>query len=279
MVAKLINGEHYASQWRQELLSDFSGVVSRRLAIVMVGDDQRSQVYVSHKRRFLQESGVETELLHLPSTTDFSLLIESIQRLNDDDAVGGILVQLPLPPHCQVSQVMEAIDPQKDVDGLTPYQQGLLALSDQRAVIPATPRGVLKLLDYESVDLAGKRVVIVNDSALVGRPLAMSLLALGATVMVCNRWTVDLKMMVSLADVVVVAIGKRGVIQPDWFKSDAVVLDVGISMVDGRVKGDVDHDAALSHCQAITPVPGGVGPMTIAALLANMIQLSLGASD
>lgn len=278
MSARLIDGERYAAQWKQELLSDFSNIITRRLAIVMIGDDPRSQVYVSHKIRFLNECSVETELLRFSESVGLSELIKSIQRLNDDDGVGGILVQLPLPAHCQMSKVMEVIDPRKDVDGLSPYQQGLLALSDSRAIIPATPKGILKLLDYESVDLVGKRVVIVNDSALVGRPLAAALLALGATVVVCNRWTVDLEMMVSLAEVVVVAIGQRGVIRPDWFRSDAVVFDVGINMVDDRVRGDVDHEAALGHCQAITPVPGGVGPMTIAALFSNIIQLSTGSS-
>lgn len=241
MSARLIDGIAYAQQWKCELLQQITSEINKKLAVVLVGDDERSHSYVQRKQMFFSECGVLSEIIRWPNSVEESKLLGCIQRLNSDDSVGGILVKLPLPKQCDQNLVLKQIAPGKDVDGLSPEQQGLLLSSSPNAIIPATPRGILQLLEYESIDLVGKRVVIVNDSILIGKPLAICLLNLGATVTICNRCTVDLASVVSTADVLVTAIGKVGIIKPQWFKPDAVVLDVGISMVSGKLRGDVDY--------------------------------------
>ncbi len=271
----MIDGKQLAAAWMAELERDLKAieVSSVRLAIILVGHDPSSVLYVEKKRRLFEDVGIGVDLISGDHLNDERVVIDMIRQLNADDQVVGILVQLPLPVKWNVQAVLSTIDPSKDVDGLTPIQQGGLVMSADMPVVPATPRGILRLMFHENVDIQGSRVVIVNDSFLVGRPLAMMLLSLGATVTICNRHTIDLSTLVAGADVVVLATGVHGVIAPDCLQGVGMVVDVGINYVDGCLVGDVACEQARHYCRSITPVPGGVGPMTVVALLANFYQL------
>lgn len=242
------------------------------LAAVRVGEDPASQVYVRNKMRACSEAGVRSQVHALPGDSPQQAVVDCLERLNADPAVHGILLQLPLPGHLDAEQIMQAIAPEKDVDGLTWRSLGALLVG--RAVYePCTPAGVMRLLRHAGVDVDRRHAVVIGRSAIVGKPMALMLLAAGATVTVCHSRTPDLAAETRRADVLVAATGRAGLVTADMVKPGAAVIDVGITRrPDGRIVGDVDFEAVSRVAGAVTPVPGGVGPMTVAMLIANTVQ-------
>jgi methylenetetrahydrofolate dehydrogenase (NADP+)/methenyltetrahydrofolate cyclohydrolase len=241
----------------------------------MVGDNAASAVYVRNKRRACEETGIASVAHDLPATTTEVELLALIDRLNADPTIDGILVQLPLPAHIAPSGVLERIDPSKDVDGFHPYNIGRLAQGTP-VMRPCTPYGMVLMLEREGVDVRGKNAVIVGRSNIVGRPMALELLIKAATVTVCHSQTKELARHVGEADILVAAIGKARFVPGNWVRPGAIVLDVGINRLpDGKLVGDVDYEEAAKRAGWITPVPGGVGPMTIAALMKNTLDSRL----
>ncbi len=277
MTAQLIDGKAIAAGLRQQIAKRVAerrqqGLRAPGLAVILVGSDPASQVYVSHKRKDCEEVGFVSQAYDLPATTGQAELMALIDRLNDEPTIDGILVQLPLPEHLDASLLLERIRPDKDVDGFHPYNIGRLA---QRMPLlrPCTPKGIMNLLHSTGADLYGMHAVVVGASNIVGRPMAMELLLGGCTVTVTHRFTKDLPMHVGLADIVVVAAGKPGLVHGEWIKPGAIVIDVGINrQEDGKLIGDVVYETALPRAGWITPVPGGVGPMTRACLLENTLH-------
>jgi methylenetetrahydrofolate dehydrogenase (NADP+)/methenyltetrahydrofolate cyclohydrolase len=242
------------------------------LAVVMVGDNAASQVYVRHKRSACAECGMYSIAVDLPRSTSEVELLARIDELNADDRIDGILVQLPLPEHIRQTSVVERIDPRKDVDGFHPYNIGRLAERNP-LIRPCTPYGVIRLLDHIGVSVKGKHCVVVGASNIVGRPMSLELLLMGATTTVTHRFTQDLAHHVREAEILVAAAGKPGLIKGEWIRPGAVVVDVGINrMPDGSLCGDVEFEAAAERAGWITPVPGGVGPMTVAMLMQNTLE-------
>ena len=242
------------------------------LAVIFVGDDAASSIYVNKKRQSCEAIGMRSLAYNLAADSSLSSLLELIDQLNKDATVDGILVQLPLPPHMDSSQVIERIDPHKDVDGFHPYNIGRLA---QRMPLlrPCTPKGVMTMLEATGLTLKGKDAVVVGASNIVGRPMTLELLLAGCTVTVCHRMTRDLAAEVARAEILVVAAGKPGLVKGEWIREGAVVVDVGINRLpSGKICGDVDFEAASQRAAWITPVPGGVGPMTVATLMQNTLQ-------
>ncbi len=276
MPARIIDGKRVAAELRTALAARtalFTTQYQRRpgLAVLLVGADAASQIYVSSKRRACEEVGMMSFGHDLPADTTESALLALIDRLNDDPQVDGILLQLPLPAHIRAEVVLERIHPDKDVDGFHPYNLGRLA---QRlpGLRPCTPRGIMRLLEHYAIAVRGQDAVVVGASNIVGRPMALELLLAGATVTVCHRFTENLRQHVGRAQLLVVAVGKPGLIPGDWIAPGATVIDVGINrLADGRLHGDVGFDTARERAAWITPVPGGVGPMTIALLLENTL--------
>jgi methylenetetrahydrofolate dehydrogenase (NADP+)/methenyltetrahydrofolate cyclohydrolase len=276
MTAKLIDGKAIAAGLRQQIAKRVTerreqGLRTPGLAVILVGNDPASQVYVSHKRKDCEEVGFNSKAYDLPTDTSQDELTDLIDRLNDDPNIDGILVQLPLPAHLDASKLLERIRPDKDVDGFHPYNVGRLA---QRIPLlrPCTPKGIMALLESTGVDLYGMDAVIVGASNIVGRPMAMELLLAGCTVTVTHRFTRDLPGHVGRADLVIVAAGKPGLVKGEWIKEGAIVIDVGINRQEnGKLVGDVVYETALPRAGWITPVPGGVGPMTRACLLENTL--------
>ena len=277
MTAQLIDGKAIAASLRQQIAQRVAerrqqGLRAPGLAVILVGSDPASQVYVSHKRKDCEEVGFVSQAYDLPATTAQAELMALIDRLNDEPSIDGILVQLPLPEHLDASLLLERIRPDKDVDGFHPYNIGRLA---QRMPLlrPCTPKGIMTLLQSTGADLYGMHAVVVGASNIVGRPMAMELLLAGCTVTVTHRFTKDLPMHVGQADIVVVAAGKPGLVHGEWIKPGAIVIDVGINrQTDGKLIGDVVYETALPRAGWITPVPGGVGPMTRAGLLENTLH-------
>jgi methylenetetrahydrofolate dehydrogenase (NADP+)/methenyltetrahydrofolate cyclohydrolase len=242
------------------------------LAVVLVGEDPASRVYVSMKEKACEQTGIYSAEHKLSVETTEAELLALIDELNGDGRIDGILVQLPLPAHIDESKVLEAISPKKDVDGFHPYNVGRL-VTGKPLFQPCTPYGVMKMLEYSGVKLSGKNVVVVGRSNIVGKPLALMCLAQNATVTICHSRTVDLPDQVRRADVVIAAIGRPEMIKGDWLKEGAVVIDVGVNRVgEKKLVGDVEFASALPRVSAITPVPGGVGPMTITMLLYNTVE-------
>jgi methylenetetrahydrofolate dehydrogenase (NADP+)/methenyltetrahydrofolate cyclohydrolase len=242
------------------------------LAVVLVGENVASQVYVRNKRRTTDASGMRSFAFDLPASATEGELLAVIDRLNADPAVDGILVQMPLPKQIGTERVIERIDPRKDVDGFHPYNMGRLVLK-MPLLRPCTPYGCMRLLAATGEDLVGKHAVIIGQSNIVGRPMALELLMARCTVTICHSATRDLPVLVRQADIVVAAIGMAGFVQGEWIREGAIVIDVGINRgADGKLNGDVDFAAARERASWITPVPGGVGPMTIATLLANTLR-------
>jgi len=276
MTALLIDGKAIAASLRQQIAHRVDerrqqGLRTPGLAVILVGTDPASQVYVSHKRKDCEEVGFLSQAYDLPSETSQQALTDLIDRLNDDAEIDGILLQLPLPAHLDASLLLERIRPDKDVDGFHPYNVGRLA---QRIPLlrPCTPKGIMTLLESTGQDLYGMNAVVVGASNIVGRPMAMELLLAGCTVTVTHRFTQDLAGHVGRADLVVVAAGKPGLVKGEWIKQGAIVIDVGINrQADGKLVGDVVYETALPRAGWITPVPGGVGPMTRACLLENTL--------
>lgn len=242
------------------------------LATVLIGEDPASRVYVNTKEKACQEVGMRSFPSHLPASTSTTEVLRLIAELNAHPEVHGILVQLPLPPHLEQRELILTLAPEKDVDGLHPFNQGRLLLGED-ALRPCTPVGVMRLITHTGLPISGKKAVIVGRSMLVGKPVALMLLEQNATVTCCHSKTADLEAEVRGADIVVAAVGQPDVIQGTWIKPGAVVIDVGISRLpNGKLKGDVEFVVAKERASFITPVPGGVGPMTVAMLLANTMK-------
>jgi methylenetetrahydrofolate dehydrogenase (NADP+)/methenyltetrahydrofolate cyclohydrolase len=280
MPATIIDGKKIAHDVRREVrerTDDLDARGRRRpgLAVILVGDDPASAIYVRNKRAACEECGIVSVSHDLPASTAQSELRALIERLNADDAIDGILVQAPLPAHIDQETVIEAIDPTKDVDGFHPYNVGRLALR-----IPimrsCTPYGVIELLRRSGIELKGKDAVVVGQSNIVGRPMALELLLAGSTITVCHSRTADLASHVRRAELLVVATGKPGLIPGDWVRPGSVVVDVGINRLpNGKLAGDVQFEGARERAGWITPVPGGVGPMTVAMLMRNTLESAL----
>ncbi len=277
MSAKIIDGKTIAQQVRNEVAEKVkqrlaAGKRAPGLAVVLVGENPASQIYVASKRRSCEEVGFLSRSYDLPATTTEGELLKLIDELNNDSAIDGILVQLPLPAGIDNVKVLESIHPDKDVDGFHPYNVGRLC---QRAptLRPCTPRGIVTLLERYGIDTFGLNAVVIGASNIVGRPMSMELLLAGCTTTVTHRFTKNLRHHVENADLVVVAVGKPGFIPGEWIKPGAIVVDVGINRLEsGKVVGDVEFDAAAERASFITPVPGGVGPMTVATLIQNTLQ-------
>ncbi|WP_373532989.1 bifunctional methylenetetrahydrofolate dehydrogenase/methenyltetrahydrofolate cyclohydrolase FolD [Vampirovibrio sp.] len=244
-----------------------------KLVVVLVGDDPASQVYVNKKAKTAQKIGMLSQLLTYPQATSQAELLAVIAQLNQDASVHGILVQLPLPKHINTLDVITAIDPKKDVDGLHPLNMGLLMSGDPSACKPCTPAGVMTLLNAYQVPLAGKNAVVLGRSNIVGKPMGLLLLQENATVTYCHSKTADLPAVCRQADILVAAVGVPNLVTADFIKPGAAVIDVGINRLEGKLVGDVDFASAAQKAGFITPVPGGVGPMTIATLMANTLFL------
>lgn len=279
MSARILDGKAVAAtllnhvQERVQRKRD-AGLRAPGLAVIMVGGNPASQVYVRNKRQACEKAGIVSFSHDLPESTSQSELIALIDRLNADRNVDGILVQLPLPPHIDTETVIERIHPAKDVDGFHPYNIGRLAVR-LPLLRPCTPLGVMKLLESTDHPLLGQHAVVVGASNHVGRPMALELLLAGCTVTVCHRFTQDLAEQIAKADILVVAVGKPGLVKGNWVKPGAVVIDVGINrLADGKLVGDVEFETAKERAGWITPVPGGVGPMTVATLLLNTLETS-----
>lgn len=277
MTAQLIDGKAIS----ETVLSDLRGQVTARvsagkrapcLAVVLVGGDPASHLYVNKKRQSCEAIGFRSLAYEIPVETSTQDLLSLIAELNADDTVDGILIQLPLPAHIETAKVIESIDPKKDVDGFHPYNLGRLA---QRVPLlrPCTPKGVMTMLHSLNVDLHGLNAVVVGASNIVGRPMALELMLAGCTVTICHRFTRDLPDIVGRAEVLVVAVGKPGFVKGEWVRPGAIVVDVGINRLqNGKICGDVEFDTARQRAAWITPVPGGVGPMTVATLMENTLQ-------
>ncbi len=277
MSAQIIDGKAIAAELRLDIKARVTqrlaeGKRAPGLAVVLVGADPASQVYVGSKRRACEEVGFVSVAHDLPTGTSEATLLALIDELNDDSNIDGILVQLPLPEHIGTENVIERIHPDKDVDGFHPYNVGRLALR-QPVLRPCTPRGIVTLLEKTGQDIRGMDAVVVGASNIVGRPTSLELLLAGCTVTTCHRFTKDIEAHVRRADLVVVAVGKPGIVKGEWIKPGAIVIDVGINRKeDGKLVGDVDFVSASKNAGWITPVPGGVGPMTVATLLQNTVD-------
>jgi methylenetetrahydrofolate dehydrogenase (NADP+) / methenyltetrahydrofolate cyclohydrolase len=265
-----MDGAALAAHIRAELKEEIATFGHVGLATVLVGDDPASQIYIRHKQKASQEVGIDAIDRRLPQTTSEEELLELVESLNEDDEIDGILVQTPLPNQIDEEHVMRAIDPMKDVDGLNPFSAGQLYLG-RPTLVPATPLGVMSLLDEYDITTAGARAVVIGRSSLVGKPVAMLLLQANATVTMCHSKTADLSRHTLEADILVAAVGSPGLITANMVKPGAAVVDVGITRTEDGLRGDVDPDVA-GTAGHLTPVPGGVGPMTIAALLGNAVR-------
>ncbi|HXF45488.1 MAG TPA: bifunctional methylenetetrahydrofolate dehydrogenase/methenyltetrahydrofolate cyclohydrolase FolD [Burkholderiaceae bacterium] len=276
MPARLIDGKALAAQVRAELAPRIAALAARGvrpgLAVLLVGDDPASAIYVRNKVKACEETGIRSFFEHLPARTAQAELLARVRSLNDDPAVHGILVQLPLPPHLDAQQIVDAIACDKDVDGLHPINAGLMLMGRPR-FRSCTPYGVMRMLAAIDCTLAGKHAVVIGRSNMVGKPMAMLLLAADATVTLCHSRTRDLAAIARQADVLIAAAGRRNLVTADMVKPGAVVIDVGTNRTpEGKLVGDVDFAAVREVAGAISPVPGGVGPMTIAMLLVNTVE-------
>lgn len=277
MPAQKIDGKQIAHDLKQQCKQRIDdriakGLRAPGLAVILVGADPASEVYVRNKRQSCEQIGLISKSYDLPDTTSQEALFDLVTELNNDDTIDGILVQLPLPDHIDTSLIIEHITPSKDVDGFHPYNIGRLA---QRIPLlrPCTPWGIMHMLDTIGEKYKGRHAVIVGASNHVGRPMAMELLLAGATVTSTHRFTNNLEELVGQADILVVAVGKPGIVKGEWVKPGATVIDVGINRTDdGKLVGDVNFEAAAEHAAHITPVPGGVGPMTVAMLMSNTVD-------
>ncbi|QFI36939.1 bifunctional methylenetetrahydrofolate dehydrogenase/methenyltetrahydrofolate cyclohydrolase FolD [Moritella marina ATCC 15381] len=276
MTAQIINGKNISQQVRQKVAEEVAtrtaqGLRAPGLAVILVGADPASQVYVGSKRRACEEVGFVSKSFDLEKDSSQEALLALIDELNADTTIDGILVQLPLPDHIDTTMVLEHIRPDKDVDGFHPYNVGRLS---QRipALRPCTPKGIITLLESTGVDLHGLNAVVVGASNIVGRPMTLELLLAGCTTTTCHRFTIDLEEHVRRADLVVVAVGRPNFIPGEWIKKGAMVVDVGINRLEnGKLVGDVGFEVAKENAAFITPVPGGVGPMTVASLIENTL--------
>ncbi|MDX1679197.1 MAG: bifunctional methylenetetrahydrofolate dehydrogenase/methenyltetrahydrofolate cyclohydrolase FolD [Akkermansiaceae bacterium] len=281
----MIDGKAVAAKVLENCKSEAEALVAKGvtpgLAVVLVGEDPASKVYVGSKVRTCAELGFHSEKIALPAETTQEELLEVVGRLNADPAIHGILVQSPPPPHIDEEAIVRSIDPRKDVDGFHPENVAKLALEDPTGFVPCTPAGCMKLLEESGIETNGAEAVVIGRSMIVGKPMALLLIAKNsnATVTIAHSRSKDLPAICRRADIVVAAVGRPEMVKEDWIKPGAVVIDVGINRVDDETKkrgyrlvGDVDYDKVAPRCSAITPVPGGVGPMTIAMLMSNTLQ-------
>jgi 5,10-methylene-tetrahydrofolate dehydrogenase/Methenyl tetrahydrofolate cyclohydrolase len=274
--ATILDGKAMAKAIRQDVARDVARLrevgLTPGLAVVLVGDDPASHTYVRAKAKACREVGIHSEVLHLPADTTETALLDTVRRLNERDDIHGILVQLPLPAHIRPKAVIDTLRPDKDVDGFHPLNVGNLAIGD-RCLVPCTPRGILEMVKRAGLEVAGKRAVVIGRSNIVGKPMAQLLLREDATVTVCHSKTPNLPDVAREADLLVVAIGRPAYVDDRFVKPGAVVIDVGINrLADGRLVGDVDFAKVQRVAGYLTPVPGGVGPMTIAMLLKNTVE-------
>ena len=280
MTAQIIDGNKIAADLRQSIANQVSARVQKGfrppgLAVVLVGDDPASSVYVNKKRKACEDIGFTSQAFDLPGDTSQETLDNLIDELNEDDAIDGILVQLPLPERLDANEVICRINPAKDVDGFHPINVGLLA-QRMPGLRSCTPKGIMTLLKTTGIDLHGLEAVIVGASNIVGRPMTLELLLAGCTTTTCHRFTKELKNHVQRADLLVVAVGKTHFIPGDWIKPGAIIIDVGINRCeDGKLRGDVEFSVAKEKASWITPVPGGVGPMTVATLMENTLAANI----
>lgn len=272
---KIIDGKAISTQMKEDLKKEVEklkelGIVPG-LAVVIVGKDPASKTYVNSKEKAAESMGFYSVKHELPESVKEEDLILLIEQLNEDNNIHGILVQLPLPKHIDSKKVLNKISITKDVDGFHPENIGKMIIGDE-AFLPCTPNGVIKMLEYMNVEIAGKHAVIIGRSNIVGKPMAILLLQRDATVTICHSKTKKLSQITNLADIIIAAVGIPNFVKPEMIKKDAIVIDVGINRVNGRLVGDVDYDLVKEKASLITPVPGGVGPMTIAMLMYNTIE-------
>lgn len=275
-MAEIIDGKIVAQKIKQDLKKEVEDLknegITPKLAVIMVGNDPASKVYVKNKSIACNELGIDYEEYLLSEETTIEELLDLINKLNNDNKVNGVLLQSPIPRNLDINEAFKAIKPEKDVDGFNPYNVGKLCLG-QDTLIPCTPNGIIKLLEEYNIDIEGKDAVIVGRSNIVGKPMMQCLLNKNATVTICHSKTLKLERITSKADILVVAIGKEKYIKKDMVKEGAVVIDVGINrMENGKICGDVDFEEVSKIASYITPVPGGVGPMTIAMLMNNIVK-------
>lgn len=276
MTAQIISGTQIAQEIREQITKEVAELKASKgivpgLAVVIVGEDPASQVYVRQKEKGCEETGIYSEKHVLPADTSEDELLTLVQKLNQDTKIHGILVQLPLPEHINEEKILYAIDPSKDVDGFHPVSIGKMVIGEE-TFLPCTPHGIMVLLEKAGVDLTGKEAVVVGRSNIVGKPVSILLLQKHATVTICHTRTKDLPFHTKRADVLVVAAGRPEVIKSDMVKEGVVVIDVGVNRIDGKLVGDVEFESVKEKAAAITPVPGGVGPMTVTMLLQNTLQ-------
>jgi len=272
-VAQVVDGKKLSEEIRTEIREQIEklGRGRPRLAAIRVGEDPASKIYLRNKRRACEQTGLDSIQLDLPAEIPEQELLAQVQRLNDDPSVHGILVQLPLPDAIDPAVVASTIRVDKDVDGLNPENAGRL-LANQPAHYPCTPLGCIEILDRHAVQIQGATAVVLGRSEIVGKPVALLLLHRHATVTLCHSRTRDLPSVVREADILIAAVGRPRLVRADWIKPGAAVIDVGINRVEGKLIGDVDFDGAVERARLITPVPGGVGPLTISMLLRNTLQ-------
>ncbi len=275
-MAVIIDGKAIAKRIREGVAEEVAKIKAKggrapKLAVIVVGDDPASQIYVRNKERAAAEVGMSSEIRRIPSSIKEKELLEIIYQMNADKEINGLLVQIPLPEGLNEGRATAAVKPEKDVDGLTPFNMGALLRGDETKLIPCTPQGIMELILSTGTDIKGKEAVVVGRSNIVGKPIALLLLQKHATVTICHSRTKDLGEITRRADILVAAVGSPGIIQKEMVKPGAVVIDVGTNRVGEKLVGDVDFEGAKEKALAITPVPGGVGPMTIAMLLRNTL--------
>lgn len=276
MAAKIIDGKKIAAEIRQSIAEDIKQLsmeysVTPNVASIIIGENPESHLYLKLRDRACENVGIHSSHYYFPENVSEKTVLQTIERLNKEINTHGILVQFPLPAHLSQQRLIQAVNPLKDVEGLTPYNLGRTLLGDEY-IIPCTPLAVLTILEYEKTNLEGKNVVVINHSAVVGKPLAALFLNRNATVTICHIFTRDTRRYASEADVLVSATGVPGLITAEYVKKDAFVIDVGIAKTEDGVSGDVDFDCVKEKVQKITPVPGGVGPVTVACSMLNMVK-------
>lgn len=276
MTAQIIDGKQIAADIREKLKQKIARLpVAPQLAIVLVGNDEPSLIYVRNKQKAAAQIGLQSQLYHMDEDTSEEELLNVIAKFNADKQINGIIVQLPLPKQLNTNRIINAISPLKDVDGFHPYNTGMLQNNEQPYFIAATPLGVMKLIKSVNQNLSGKNVVLIGASLIVGRPLATLLLNQECTVSITHAQTKNIKELTTKADILVAACGVAKLVKADWIKENAILIDVGINRDSGKLCGDIDFEDVKEKAGAITPVPGGVGPMTIAMLLSNTVDAYL----
>ncbi len=270
----ILDGKAFALKIEEELKNTISGLSQKpKLAVVIVGDDNASKIYVKNKQKAAQRVGIDSITIELPKETSEINLLNQIEILNRDDNINAILVQLPLPEHINKASILQAISPLKDVDGFSPYNLGLMFSGIDPVAIPCTPKGIIKLLKEYNIQIEGKKAVVIGRSLIVGKPMAFLLQKENATVTLAHSKTKDLREITKSADIIICAVGKAGLIDSSYISGNPIVIDVGINRVDGKITGDVAFDEVKDLCSYITPVPKGIGPITIAMLLENTYGL------